>query len=391
MNAPEGQEPGQPPQMARHIIGDPMNPGVPVGQFDHPAGWRAESQLHWNTANVSNPALLFARAFNPNGPEAWEMLPHQDFYTTAFGAMSDPLAAFGRMAMNWFGGSSSGGQPAPAAAPAGFSAPGPRHAMIGGLAYGPEVHAPMRPADALVQFVLPRFRGRIPGLRIVGVKPMPQLAEMLNIRDVAAVPHDGATARIAYDLAGHPIEEELLCGVYVMPGNGGGQQNWGLKPLMSFRAAAGRLDDLLQHLLWIPRSVQLNPQWQAIVSNMQAQINAGQHYAQMAQNQETLAVQARTRQMQSDYFNWHQETQAGLQAQSWQSFNNRVEGFGDAMMGRTAYADPSRTEQPHYDYGYNPHVWTDGQGNWHHSQDPNFDPNIGADRTWTRAEPPAGR
>lgn len=64
------------------------------------------------------------------------------------------------------------------------------------------------------------------------------------------------------------------------------------------------------------------------------------------------------------------------------------DAWADAvLMGRTAYEDPNSQYGNHYyDTGQHAWVWTDGQGNFLPTNDPNLDPNIGSDRSWTLAK-----
>ena len=61
------------------------------------------------------------------------------------------------------------------------------------------------------------------------------------------------------------------------------------------------------------------------------------------------------------------------------------DGWGDQLLGRTAWEDPnSQYGNYHYDYGHHEYVWTDNQGNFQ-GGDATFDPNLGSDRTWVPA------
>jgi hypothetical protein len=58
-----------------------------------------------------------------------------------------------------------------------------------------------------------------------------------------------------------------------------------------------------------------------------------------------------------------------------------------AFSNRTAYEDPNSQYGNYYYYsGTDRYVWTDGQGEFKSSNDPNYNPNIGSSRNWTEAK-----
>jgi hypothetical protein len=63
------------------------------------------------------------------------------------------------------------------------------------------------------------------------------------------------------------------------------------------------------------------------------------------------------------------------------------DAYGDAAFSnRTAYEDPNSQYGNHYYYGgQDRYVWTDGQGEFKSSDDPNYNPNIGSPKNWTEA------
>jgi hypothetical protein len=63
------------------------------------------------------------------------------------------------------------------------------------------------------------------------------------------------------------------------------------------------------------------------------------------------------------------------------------DAYGDAAFSnRTAYEDPNSQYGNYYYYsGQDRYVWTDGQGEFKSSDDPNYNPNIGSSKNWTEA------
>ena len=77
--------------------------------------------------------------------------------------------------------------------------------------------------------------------------------------------------------------------------------------------------------------------------------------------------------MQRDSWEYHSEV-----------MDRAAQRFSDTMRGVERMEDPlwGQSEQP-YEYEYH---WTDGLGNYRHSNDPGFDPNVaeGPGPSWTR-------
>lgn len=346
-------QPPRGPRYSTHSIMDPMHPGLVVATFDHPADWRARSMMRWNFRNHNNLAVIFAQAVSPDGTQAFETFPAENFYWSDWGGT--------------------------------FGGDGAYQLMVGSMAFGATARPPMRAPDVMSQIIVPKHRGNRAGLRILRMDPMPQLAPSLNQQDIMSVPHEGISVRVGYDERGLAMEEEFYACVYWLPANGG-QTNWGVKPLLSLRAPMGQLEALREQCWWIAQSFRPNPHWQHTYAAIAQQLHSQQGQALYAARQQQLATDARLSAQMSDYFNWHHNLQNETAAMRAESDARRNEAFGDLMMGRTAYNDPSSaTGQPAYDYRHYQYVWTDGQGHWQGSNDPSFNPNINASGNWVLA------
>jgi hypothetical protein len=92
---------------------------------------------------------------------------------------------------------------------------------------------------------------------------------------------------------------------------------------------------------------------------------------------------------------WNQVTNQRSESFARQQVNNQPSNNGysakdacddAAFSNRTAYEDPNSQYGNYYYYsGQDRYVWTDGQGQFKSSDDPNYNPNIGSSGNWTEA------
>lgn len=338
-----------------HTIIDTQHNGMPIEDFKYPEGWEAESMALWNWTNTNNLILISGRVWNADdGPQAREVIrifPDEQYY--------------------WLGYSSRM-----------FDRPG-------SISLSPEVPA----ASVLLHYVIPRYRSSCKNLRIQRVLPVPNLANSLNLQKMVELGAEGVCAQIKFMDRGVEIEELFFALKYVQP-HAGGQQNWGLAAIFSARARPEDLADVKEMAISIIRSIRPNPQWQAMFSQIANQLNAQQINALTMQQRALQSMQEREQAALSNYLDWSRKTQGALLDAKWagessnpmKQFSNWVSQFGDEIMGRTSYVDPlSEYGNPHHDYSYAQYVYTDGQGGWLYTDDPNFDPNVDSDRTWKPA------
>ena len=332
--------PFQAPFVTSQIVDQQQN--VVFGLFDHPEGWQVNSQINWIPQNNAQPATVYILAFDPSSGEGFEFLP------AAGCCWVEPNFGFNQ---------------------------------VGQQSYGLTVMPPMSAGDALVKMVINGTRGNRQNLRVLGVRPVPNLAQSVNADEVNGIPSEGVMARVQYDENGRPWEEDFYACRYQLPPNGG-QLNWGLARVFCFRAQAGTLDSKGQMFWRIACSLRKNPQWMQLYSQV-AQSGNMQH-RQFAQNQMDWMRQGQIDQQRyMEYNGWSQNLHQQTVNERWASDGRRQDGMGEMLGGYTGYQDPqSRYGNVHQDYTNSRYVWTDGQGGWQYSDDPNFNPNIGSDRSW---------
>ena len=266
--------------------------GVAVFGWLIPADWSFEGTVWWRDS-ASMPAVIPFRAWNPAGPEQIECFPSLPHMWT-----ETPLNA---MLGKW----------------------GPKQFKF--KMDGVEQRAPMSAQEALVQLVIPRYRGTIaqpqmavpqtrpgaglfdverwqteigqlPGLdglrklwaqaagpryqcpnfslQLVEQEQLPELGGMLRQTQpqqangfAPPASRDGARVRVRYTVDGLDMEEDLFCVISrVETQTGFGlltskQIFWTAEALFAFRARAGHLDALASACMASMRSFRMNPHW----------------------------------------------------------------------------------------------------------------------------------
>lgn len=340
-----------------HQVIDRRHDGVVVSVFEYPARWEARSDVTWNFQNTSVPVTAFAQAYNPSGTEAIGFLPPELYFWLNEGV--------------------------------GFYTPG--QDVQGSLFL-----MPMPAADALAQFVVPKYRGDRPGLRVAGGGPAPQLAQRLGVNPGGARTED-AYVKLEYTENGRPFEEEFY-GMkfsqdvpYYGPQGMWLQVNWGFMRLLSFRAEKGALDAARETFWRVAGSVKVNPRWEQLYAQVLQQLKAA--FDQQLQagydvirnaGQLSNAISANNDAMLDSF---EQQRQAARQTSARRDAPgySPTDGFDEYVRGVETVNDPHHGESQQ-DYNYQYH-WTNGSGEYQHSNDPFFNPNAGSTQNWTIMEP----
>lgn len=311
-----------------------------------PATWEFEGGVHWVLNNPGMPAVIACRAYNPQGAEAFEVFPSISCYWT-----NNPMVTM--------------------------------MFPIGSLYFGSEVRPPMPALQALQQLVVPRYRGQMPGLRIVQQEHLPDLPQAVRAGAPSApgpVPQaDGARLRLRYRQGEREIEEDLFGVVELirvaMPMLMGAQEHiyWMADYLFSFRAEAGHLERLSDQFMLIVRSFRLNPQWfgrylQVSQFLIQNQIQQIQHIGQLSRIISQTSNEISDMMMESYY-----QRQATLDRLATQ--------FSQAIRGVDEYHNPFEGQEVELPGGYR-HAWANAMGEYIVTDDPNFNPNLGSTVTW---------
>lgn len=314
-----------------------------------PADWQFAGGIRWILDNPSMPATAAFTVSSPGGSDVFEVFPNQAFYWTDNQMM---LATIPR----------------------------------GGRYFGNEVRPPVGVVEALKQIVVPRFRGRAAGLRIVGEQTLPELARALG----AGAPQPGvstsasaAKLRLEYAEGGRRMEEEIYGVVETLTfqtrSMTGVHSNtmWYADYLFSFRSEKGKLDSRAKLFQTMVSSFRVNPQWfsrynQLVQLLIQRQIQHIQNVGQLSR----LISQTHD-QISREMMEAYNQRQA--------VYDRLSDDFSRHIRGVEAYHDPLQGKSVELPAGYT-NVWANGNGEYILTEDPNFNPAVGSNLHWERIE-----
>ncbi len=329
-------------------IVDTKHGNVVAFRFAVPQNWRVASNLTWTYTDVSAPMRVAARAEAPDGSAWIEAYPSESFY--------------------WMH---------PILVPV----------QLGARKLGMIYHPNIGPLEAMQRYVVMRYRGNVQALQFVGWRPVPNLVQALG---KPAMPGDAVAIRIRYQHNGQTVDEEFygLLGAgnrvpYTGPQGTTYEFHRQLVYVISMGGKGGRLEDFFPLLSFIAASFQVDPVWQGLARqvNQQLQAQFDQYIARGYAQIRAAAQLSRTISANNDAWLAAQRQQSAARNAS----EDRIhDNFIQYIRGTERVQDPHRgtSEQPSQ-YRYH---WTDTFGTVQHSNDPNYNPNIGSTTNWQRME-----
>jgi DNA-directed RNA polymerase subunit RPC12/RpoP len=334
-------------RLKQFVYTDTQGTGLEMFRMLAPAGWQFQGGCRWLLDNPGMPAVINIQLGNPQGAEAFEILPNINFTWN-----NNPMT---RMMF-----------------------------PVGSRYFGAEVRPPMKVLDAFHQILLPRYRSSARDLQILNEELQPDLPRL--VKSEAAVSGgwaEGAKMRISYSGQSGALEEEIYGVVEVFRAplaSAFGVSEvifWWLDYLFSFRTAAGRLDATADLFSVMIKSFQLNPHWYAayksiIQSLAQAQIQRIHHIGQIGE------IYARTgREMREQNLNDWYNRQA--------TYDRLATDRSRAIRDVDAFFDPNREEVVELPAGYG-HAWANNLGEYIVTDDANFNPNLESNQHWEPME-----
>lgn len=324
-----------------HVFIDQQGFGIPAMRFLYPTGWQVEGGIYWIVDRPASPAVVAFRVRNPAGPEQFEAFPAHLFYWS-----TDPMS-------KW-------------AIP-----PGSRY-------FGAEVVQPMDSVQFIQALLIPRFRN-IPGLQVRAVQRNPATPDAAYTQ-MGMPQMETAIVDIVYPLENYTLEERIHANLTYhrmqMPGMWGVSEmiNWTADYLYAIRAREGQLDGLSDLFATIWKSVQINPQWMALL-NQNIQQNTA---ANIRQIQNIGALSRHISQVSNEISDMISQSYWERQA----TYDHISERWSQAMRGVDAYQDVSGA-QVELPTGYQ-QAWGNALGEYILSNDPFFDPNQVTNQNWTQ-------
>jgi hypothetical protein len=326
-----------------------------------PQGWQVQGGIDWVFEHAAIPYRLKLQIFNPQGYEAYELLPDRFFLWYTHPQMQQMLPP-------------------------------------GTVQNGSEIRPPVNAQQAVYEYVLaPRYRN-LPGVEVLKIEPAPDwVAKVRNPQIV----QEGLKLRVSYKLGQQQILEDILAIVEYMQTKvpvanlwGVTQSDlisWDIRSTLICRAAPEQLDRLTELFQVMTDSCQPNQQWkdaarqisQYLVQNKIQQINqAG-----------AIAREIGRRCAQTSDMVW-QSTQSHRHSQDdiWSSYENRQDVMDraatrvdQAIRGVDEYYDPFKEQAVELPSG-STQAWTNPLGEIVTTDKPGEDPNIGSTTSWTELE-----
>jgi hypothetical protein len=345
--------------------------GMPVYAVRGPVDWVLESDVSWNLNNNVVPVTLAAALTDSQETKRLQFFPDLTCYwLTGDAALNNP----GQMNMGMLN------------------------------------IAPMEPKAALVDAVTQIYQTVLPGLQITGVREVPGLPAALGQAGPNTV---GVGLRAVFPWEGKRMEEEVyglyFFGAATLRGEAGvtTQTTWGLSSVHAFITEEGQLDTNRSMFTYMVRSGTPNPAWVELHTNIRRQLD-DQFQRELIDNRrarESIMAQSRALAAENEAFraNIMQRHRAAMNTTSQESFIAGIHsgGAGSSSGGSSQekYIDSIYDRETFHDaatvtgtsqHGYADQHWTDGWGNYLHtdnpSLDPNLDPSIGSTIQWERLE-----
>lgn len=336
---------------------------MPVYAIRGPDGWKLESDVQWNLSNNVVPVILGAALTDPDETRRLQFFPDLTCYwLTGDAALNNP----GQMNMGMLN------------------------------------VAPMEPKAALVEAVTKIYQPNLPGFQITGVREVPGLPAALGQsgRNVT-----GVGVRATFPWEGKKMEEEIYAlhaiGSATMRGEAGvtTQTTWGLTSVHAFMTQVGEMDENRSMFTYMVRSGTPNPAWVELHANIKQQLDA-QFRKNLIDNRrarEAIMAQSRALAAQNEAFraNIMRRHRAAMDTTAHKSFIAGIHSGGSSSSGgrssQEKYIDSIHDRETFHDsstvtgtseHGYADHHWSDGWGNYIHTDDPTVDPNIGSTVQW---------
>jgi hypothetical protein len=350
-----------PPMQIYYVMDEQAQ--MPVYAIRGPVGWTLDSNVQWNLNNNVVPVTLGSALTDLRESKRLQFFPDLTCYwLTGDAALNNP----GQMNMGMLN------------------------------------IAPMEPKAALAEAVTRIYQADIPGLQITGVREVPGLPAALG---QAGPNTTGVGLRAVFPWEGKRMEEEIYA-LYVISsatlrGEAGvtTQTTWGLTSVHGFITQEGQMDAHRSMFTYMVRSGTPNPAWVELHVNVRQQLDAQfqQNLIDNRRAREAIMAQSRSLAAENEAFraNIMQRHRAAMDDTAHKSFIAGIHGGGSSSGGGMSthdkYVDSIHDRETFKDsstvtgtsqHGYADHHWSDGWGNYIHTDNPNVDPNIGSTVQW---------
>jgi hypothetical protein len=335
-----------PVKFKRYSFIDRQGTGSEAFSFLMPVDWIFKGGLIWITDNPGMPATAAFTVSNTKGAEEFEVFPNQPFFWST-----------NQQLLNMF--------------------------PIGSKYFGSEVKPILNATQAIHQVVLPRFRNNVGNLRVIKDESVPELAKAIgskiNQEGGVISKTDASKVRIEYTLAGKSMEEEIYTVVesYSFPiqvwGSLKYNTNWTVDNIFSYKAEKGKLEASSKIYETMTYSFQVNKYWynkyvQLVEYLIRGQIQQIHSIGEFSRKLAQMSDEMREDNLRS----WEDRQAVG---------DRIAEDFSQYVRGVDEYYDPIEDKPVELPSGYD-NAWTNANGEYIISDDPNYNPNIGSNLNW---------
>ena len=241
---------------------------------------------------------------------------------------------------------------------------------------------PESPAQFLRQVVLPRQRPGAVNIRLIRHRDLPEWADSVaaaSDQGSGTIRGFGTCSRFTYIENGEAWEEDFYCVILISQSLLDLQNvTWLADRNLSFRARAGKLDDLQSLAAVFVASFKVEQNWYGRFLKVQRQWIA-------ARQQGIADAGALSRAISQSNDNFDQTIM-----QSWQNRNRAEERasreFSEYIRDSENYYDAVNDRQVELPGGYD-HAWSNSLGEYILTDDPGFDPNTDSNASWEAIRP----
>jgi hypothetical protein len=320
----------------KYIYTDKQGTGLEAFSFLMPSDWNFEGGMRWILDNPVMPSATAFRVYNPNGKDEFEVFENRSYFWT------------NNMQL------------------LGMFPPGSKY-------FGSVVKKPVTAQSALRNIILSEQRKRLPDLKVLKDEDLPQLPQALNAgKQAQGVGTSGATGaklRVSYTQNGVPMEEEFYAVVeqfsFPVQGMFATTYNtmWFVDYIFSFKGEKGKIENSTKLFQTITSSFKLSPKWYAKYNNII-------EYMAQQQIRQIHSVGEFSR-MMSQVSDRISDEKMQLFEKRGEVYDKVSQKFSDNTLG--------------IDRGYN-HAWSNNNGEYIVSDNPNFNPNIGSNLDWRQMD-----
>lgn len=345
-DGPTSPTAGNPVKFKRFSYIDQQGTGSEAFSFLMPVDWVFKGGLIWILDNPGMPATAAFTVSNSKGSEEFEVFPNQPFFWSTNQQLLEMFP------------------------------PGSKY-------FGNEVQPVMNASKALRKVVLPRFRNNVGNLRVIKDEPVPALAKaisaMAQSQPGITSNFDASKVSIEYTTGGKSMVEEIYAVVesYTYPIQAWGSvtynTNWTVSYIFSYKAENNKLEASSKIFETITYSFQTNKFWynkyvQLVEYLIKAQIQQIHSVGEFSRKLAQISNDIREDNLRS----WEER----------QAVSDRIaEDFSQYVRGVDEYFDPIEGRPVELPSGYD-NAWTNANGEYIISEDPNYNPNIGSNLNW---------